>query len=149
MIRGCTMAETNISIEIGGRRQVVSTLKGVSDRSKNMMTPLRKSADVVMSSIRKNFSTAGSLLQKPWQARRMVYSWPILNKTGAMKGGFLATVTNSAATISNRDPKFKYHQSSAPRRRLPRREMLGHTGEDIRQISLIIGQYIVRGTTNG
>jgi phage gpG-like protein len=45
--------------------------------------------------------------------------------TGTMKNSFEARAEAQKLTISNSAPYFVYHQSSAPRSKLPRRQMLG------------------------
>jgi hypothetical protein len=42
-----------------------------------------------------------------------------------MQFSFVAQATANSVVISNTKPYFKYHQSTEPRRRLPRRQMLG------------------------
>lgn len=57
----------------------------------------------------------------------------ILDDTGTMKRSFYAKTTATSVTIGNDAPYFKYHQSSAPRHKIPYRPMLG-INDDIRTI---------------
>lgn len=45
--------------------------------------------------------------------------------SGTMRDSFIAKSTKTNVIITNSTDYFKYHQSSAPRRRLPRRQMIG------------------------
>lgn len=47
-----------------------------------------------------------------------------------MQFSFYANATSNSVTIGNTKPYFKYHQSTAPRKHLPRRQMLG-INEDV------------------
>ena len=50
---------------------------------------------------------------------------PILVRTGAMQNGFKYDSTGMSVTIHNTDPKFRYHQSTEDRKKIPRRAMIG------------------------
>ena len=80
------------------------------------------------------FASRGQLLGEPWprlsddyagQKAKSYPGRPTLVRTGQMQRGFDFQATNMSVTISNNDPKFKYHQSSAPRTKIPRRAMIG------------------------
>ncbi|WP_440220925.1 phage virion morphogenesis protein [Dietzia sp. MNB45] len=49
----------------------------------------------------------------------------VLVASGTMRKSFDSEADSMSVTISNTDPKFKYHQSSRARKRIPRRQMLG------------------------
>lgn len=48
-----------------------------------------------------------------------------LEKTGTMRRSFDHEATRSSVVIGNTTPYFEYHQSSAPRSKIPRRQMIG------------------------
>ena len=50
---------------------------------------------------------------------------PVLVRTGEMQGGFKYESTGMSVTIYNPVPHFVYHQSTAPRTKIPRRAMIG------------------------
>ena len=50
---------------------------------------------------------------------------PVLVRTGEMQGGFKYESTGMSVTIYNPVPHFIYHQSTAPRTKIPRRAMIG------------------------
>jgi phage gpG-like protein len=62
---------------------------------------------------------------------------------GGMQFSFSALATANSVVIGNTKPYFKYHQSTEPRRRLPRRQMLG-INDDV--ISMV--QQLVRAEVN-
>lgn len=53
----------------------------------------------------------------------------MLVRTGKMKRSFKSVATQTSLTISNTSPHFGYHQSDAPRSKMPRRVMLKVTPE--------------------
>lgn len=53
--------------------------------------------------------------------------------SGAMRDSFTYTASSRSVLIGNKAPYFKYHQSTLPRNKLPRRQMMG-INDPIRQI---------------
>lgn len=51
----------------------------------------------------------------------------ILEATGSMRKNFKSKNDQTSVLIYNKSPQFKYHQSTAPRRKLPRRQMIGNS----------------------
>jgi len=79
------------------------------------------------------FETEGAAIGEHWQPLSPTYGsqkakrYPgkgILEKTGTMRNGFLTLVRPDMAQVWNQVEYFKYHQSNAPRTRLPRRVMM-------------------------
>ena len=68
------------------------------------------------------FNTRGAAIGEPWKPTRN--PWPILEKTGKMRRGFVSKAESKRAEVWNAVDYFKYHQSRAPRRNLPRRVMM-------------------------
>lgn len=139
---------TDLTVTVDGATQVIATLVGVEKQGANLKPAMDKSAELVKTTIKQNFSSNGRLLDKPWEARKQVYSWPMLNKTGEMKGSFKHVSTSKDATISNTNFKFKYHQLGT-RRGLPARKMLGITFNDAQKIAQIITDHMMKGVNNG
>lgn len=65
---------------------------------------------------------ASTMLYKAKKYRQ--YTTVPLIATGAMKGSFKADATSNSVIVSNTAPYFPYHQSSAPRRKIPYRPMM-------------------------
>ncbi|MBZ4533131.1 hypothetical protein GBP62_25165 [Mycobacterium avium subsp. hominissuis] len=63
-----------------------------------------------------------------WKAKRWAGK-PVLVRTGTMQSSFTKKASNMEVVIGNSAPYFKYHQSSEPRKKIPRRAMIGiYTG---------------------
>ncbi|MFI2837543.1 phage virion morphogenesis protein [Mycolicibacterium sp. PDY-3] len=81
------------------------------------------------------FASRGGVLGQPWRRLSPNYAAqkakrypgrPVLVRSGLMQRSFRSTPSAMSVTISNDAPWFKYHQSSAARRRrIPRRVMIG------------------------
>lgn len=84
---------------------------------------LDSSANTLLKSFDNNFESRGKNYGG-WQPRKIVSSWPLMEKTGEMRASFDKAVTRTQAVLFNVDPIFKYHQSNKPRTRLPRRVMM-------------------------
>lgn len=50
---------------------------------------------------------------------------PTLVRTGKMLSGFRFSADDQSVLVTNRMPYFKYHQSTAPRSKIPRRATMG------------------------
>lgn len=80
------------------------------------------------------FLSRGQVLGQSWPRLSSAYAKrkakqyagrPILVATGRMQRRFIHTPTATSVMITNTDPKFRYHQSTEPRRKIPRRAMIG------------------------
>lgn len=115
LLSGVIQGDKELSVELGIK----------ADHIKDFSKPLKESADELMKSFQLNFDSEGGLFESGgWVPRKQNYSWPILQKTGAMRGSFAAEVSSDTATLTNWAPYFKYHQSNQPRKKLPRRIMM-------------------------
>lgn len=84
------------------------------------------------------FASRGGVLGQPWPRLSPAYAAqkakrypgrPPLVRIGVMQRSFTSKPSAMSVTISNDAPYFKYHQSSAPRAKIPRRVMIGiYTG---------------------
>lgn len=84
------------------------------------------------------FASRGGVLGQPWPRLSTAYAAqkakrypgrPVLVRTGLMQRSFTSKPTAMSVTITNNAPYFKYHQSSAARKKIPRRVMIGiYTG---------------------
>lgn len=88
------------------------------------------------------FATKGRVFGAAWQDLTPAYKrWKeknyagrgILQRTGNMQNSFFAEVGDTSVTIDNHSPVYKYHQSSAARTVMPRRQMAG-INEPIKRI---------------
>ena len=88
------------------------------------------------------FNSRGGVFGERWEPLNRAYAIakarrfpgkPPLVATGAMRDGFFAKPRQSSVVIDNRAPQYKYHQSTAPRSKLPRRPMAA-INDPIREI---------------
>lgn len=124
----------NIRGSLEGDIQLDRTLGIAAKNLGNLSAPLQRSADRLLKTADQNFDARGGLMGG-WKPRARVYTHPLLELTGAMRRNFFKRpVNNTSIVVGNRDPKFAYHQSNKPRRRLPRRVMLKIIDADKRAI---------------
>jgi hypothetical protein len=90
------------------------------------------------------FGSQGGVFGRPWPrlaqstVRAKLKRYPAfvnlpLVASQTMKEGFTASYGRNQVVIGNSAPYFKYHQSSLPRHKLPRRQMIG-INDPIRRI---------------
>lgn len=114
----------SINITVEGVKEMSQRLLTTAGAMEDFTVPLQGAAQLLLKTFDMNFDTEGDLLEQPWAPRTSGGDWPLLVKTGAMRSSFSHTVDPAQAVITNWAPYFKYHQSSAPRKKLPRRVMM-------------------------
>ena len=122
------MGLLRISYTVEGEKQVQSLIKFTGKDLSDYTEPLTNSNQLLLRAWDINFDKKGSELGSPWKKRKKSYSWPILQKTKAMRKGFkselLGGINKTSSKLWNTVSYFPYHQSSAPRNKLPRRIMM-------------------------
>lgn len=122
-------------LEVTGDAKLTAMLTGLSLD----MRDLRPAMDEVGRSAVKTFSgpvftSRGQFIGEAWprlsdnyaaQKAKRYAGRPVLVRTGQMQRSFKHDADSTSVTIGNTDPKFKYHQSSASRSKIPRRAMIG------------------------
>jgi len=139
----------SVSIEIKGDKETIAALGKLGSSLLNFQMAMRSIGKELVSYYGNNvMNSQGGAIGQRWpalkqstkeaKAKRYYTSTPLVN-TGTMKQSFdsMAPDLNSV-TIGNKAPYFVYHQSSAPRSKLPRRVMMS-TGGNVKGI---IGQII-------
>jgi phage gpG-like protein len=121
-------------INVTGLDQTLSKLAGIKRVFSGFKPELQASGDYLMKYYENTpFQEEGANYGQRWQALSPKYeAWkrsrygnkPILVRTGAMQKSFKLTTTDSLMKIENTAEYFPYHQSSAPRRKIPRRVVL-------------------------
>lgn len=90
----------------------------------------------------RGFSSQGGVFGEKWQPLSSAYQRQksrryrgksTLVATGKMQDSFYAETGKTYALIQNRAPYFKFHQSTAPRTKMPRRATMG-VNEPIKRI---------------
>lgn len=116
-----------------------------------MREPLEEANKYMRKEIEKNFESEGATFGNKWkgltpgyqgQKQRKFGSQKILQATGAMRAAFVSKTTATVSTISNKAHYFKYHQSSAPRRKMPRRVMMEITRTQQAEILRFFTKYL-------
>jgi phage gpG-like protein len=124
-----------ITVTIKGDEETRRKLRRLGSDLNNMqpaMTKIGNELEDYYSS--RAFSSQGDVFGQSWrglsaryagQKRKRWGSRPLLVASGAMQRSFYSRANNDSVLISNKAPYFRYHQSSAPRYKLPRRQMMG------------------------
>ncbi len=112
-----------LGVEVEGEKQLSRGLGLIAEDLDDFSKPLSKSSTLLLKTFDQNFRTRGGLFGK-WAPRKTIRPWPLLEETGETRYGFISAVTPSRLVIGNTSPKFKYHQSNKPRRKIPRRVMM-------------------------
>jgi phage gpG-like protein len=127
----------SVSINISGNEEFMAKLKkldaGLSDFSKPLKTI---GEDLKKYYAGQAFQSMGGVYNMPWaklapstqlfkKKHYPEYAANPLIATTNMRKRFTSQTTATKLVISNSAPYFVYHQSSAPRRKLPRRQMIG------------------------
>lgn len=118
--------------QIEGVKEMNRDLNYISNEIKDFTIPLTKSAEMFLERIRTNFESQGALFGgwaplRPSTIRekiRLGYPLDILVRTGLLKNNFQYQVNRDYAIVFNPTEYFGYHQSRAPRKKLPRRVMM-------------------------
>ena len=114
-----------ISFELEGEKQLSRNLRNVS-ADLGDWTDTFKKVGLQLQTLFSGavFETEGREIGEPWVKRKKDYPWPLLQKSGKMRGGFEYEARKDQVKIFNKVPYFVYHQSNKPRFRLPRRVMM-------------------------
>lgn len=113
-----------LTATIEGDKQLSRRLMKIPDNIGDFKEPLFKIGREVRLSVDANFSSRGALFGERWAPRKDHKPHPLLEKTGTMRRAFAQNLGPMYVEIFNPTEYFKYHQSKAPRKRLPRRVML-------------------------
>jgi phage gpG-like protein len=134
----------SIRISIVGDKKIIKKLNKFSDQLLNFRVELGEiGKDLLEFYSNQVFTSQGIALVGKWKKLNEQYrnrkgrEFPgagILQREGTMRRSFQRTTTRNALTIFNETDYFKYHQSSEPRTKLPRRQMIGITNEKKRVI---------------
>lgn len=125
----------DIRLEVKGDKEIVQMLAGVGLDVKDLRGAM---ADVGTHAKKyfggQVFASRGGALGQSWprlsanyaaQKAKRFPGRPPLVRTGIMQRSFTSNPSAMSVTIGNNAPWFKYHQSSAPRTKIPRRVMIG------------------------
>lgn len=137
--------------DIEGERQLSRRLLVMADGVKDWSEPLDRIGSDLRASFDTNFNLGGSLFGG-WAPRKKSYPYPILQKTGMMRGSFEQQTERDFVKLHNTSEYFPFHQSNQPRSKLPRRVMMKIDQQSKRDIQKAFQEYIVnliRTSKNG
>ncbi len=118
-----------------GEKQLSRRLLKIPDNIGSFKKPLFKIGREVRISVDANFGSRGALFGERWAPRKDHKSHPLLEKTGRMRRSFNQRLGDDYVEIANSSDYFAFHQSAAPRKKLPRRVMLKI--DEIRKIFIV------------
>jgi phage gpG-like protein len=124
-----------VTVTVRGDKETRSKLQRLGSKLNNMNSAMDKiGGDLKSYYGNRAFTSQGDVFGQPWRGLSSRYAvqkrkrWgnrPLLVASGAMQKSFYYKADNNSVLISNKSPYFKYHQSSAARYKLPRRQMMG------------------------
>lgn len=141
-----------IDTKLNGAERLSRILMTENRKLKNYFKPLKESADLLLKEIKINFQTQGGLVGG-WsplkhstirsRVKKGYGASPILVNTGRYRDSFNALVGGKKAVIGSWNIDYhKYHQSTAPRTRLPRRATLFLREESKREVGRFFQSYL-------
>ena len=93
------------------KRRLIIVTAGLKDLSK----PLIRAKDTVLRETDRQWGSKGKNLGTPWKGRKVSQPWPILQKTGNLRGSFTwkpQSPTKSVTILSRLEKDyFPYHQA--------------------------------------
>ena len=138
-----------VTITVSGLPKVINKFNSLSEKIKNLEPEFKELGEYLTkyySGVA--FLSQGQVFGKSWQplksSKTKGKKFPgrqILESTGTMKNSFESNPSAKQLVVNNSAPYFKYHQSSKPRFKLPRRVMIGWNNT----ISKEAKQYINKG----
>ncbi len=129
-----------VSITIKGSREVRQKLKGLGRSLYNFKGAMKTIGTLAISYYQNQaFNSQGGVYGNVWPrlsprtiATKMRLYPQYVNSpliaSRKMVNSFVAVSNETSVVISNEMPYYKYHQSTLPRRKIPRRQMAGING---------------------
>lgn len=129
----------NIQITVSGSTEVIKKLQAFEVELNDWHDVFNNVGDYLMDVYsRQVFSTEGGILGDRWADLSPAYElWKakryagrgILEASGRLKGGFQKRIGSQDMEIKNTTPYAVYHQSTEPRSKIPRRPIIGMSGD--------------------
>ena len=137
-----------VSIQITGVEKVYQKLNRLGQGLYNFNEAMRLiGQDLVSYYANEGFGSQGGVFDHVWPRLSSKYSvykakkWPgrgILEASGAMRHGFIYSANSTSVAVDNQVDYFKYHQSTAPRTKMPWRPSMGVNDQVKERIKTII-----------
>ena len=125
----------SLQITITGDKRLDTKLKRLGSalfENRESMHDIGKQAATYYAN--QGFNSQGGVFGTKWQRLSPKYALikaklypgrPPLVATGTMQNNFTFAAGSNQVVIENKSPQFKYHQSTAPRSKMPRRASMG------------------------
>lgn len=114
-----------LEFEIEGEKQLSRRFRGISLAGKDWKRTFQKVGNDLTGLFSGSvFETRGAEIGERWKARKGGGSWPLLERSGKMRRGFMFEAKSDSLQVYNITDYFKFHQSNKPRKKLPRRVMM-------------------------
>jgi phage gpG-like protein len=117
-----------ISIQVTGTQKIIDKFNHLDDKIKDFSPEFKTLGEYLKGYFSgEAFLSKGSVYNQPWPEIKSFSKDRLspLVVTGKMKDSFTFKADGNSLTVGNSTDYFKYHQSSRPRRVLPRRVMIG------------------------
>lgn len=126
-----------VTIEIRGSKETRAKLKKLGLELYNFRNAMKEiGTEVTKYYANDAFNSQGGEFGSPWPQlspktiaiKSKLYpqfvNMPLM-ASGTMRKSFVATYNSNSVIITNSAPYYKYHQSTLPRKKIPRRQMAG------------------------
>lgn len=136
--------------KIEGEKQLARRMNIISKGVKTY-TPVFKDAANKLKAVFEDFGNEGREIGESWeklkpstieQKSKKGYSSSPLIKTGDMQKSFTTLYKTDYAAVWNTTSYFKYHQSSSPRSKLPRRVMMKLGSKQKEMVVKLFHEYV-------
>ena len=133
-----------ITITVKGADQVQRKLQNLQRGVRDLTPAFRDMQDSIILEFLANFPAKGEVLNSPWPPRKRAYPWPILDKTGKMKGNWKAKPSARELRIENPTDYATYHNFGTAY--LPVRKLVGSNQNIIKlamtRIQIFLKKYL-------
>lgn len=144
----------SIDVQISGDKAAIKKLEAISHNIKDLRGPLSLVGKALKFYFaNESFASQGGAIGTKWpkladstvrykRKHYPQYAATPLIRTGKMQKSFTYKSQRDGLVISNTAPQFKYHQSSAPRHKIPYRPMMAASSPVVAIVKTIIEKEI-------
>lgn len=137
----------DVQITVDGHKQISRKLMLAADDVGSLREPMKDIGGELRKTFDMNFEQRGGLYGG-WQARKPQYkggrrvdTWPLLEKSGTMRGNFKQRTGKDWVSVFNPTKYFRYHQRGTAR--IPQRVMMALREQDGRMVVGKLQRYCI------